>query len=520
LRPSTQPMRRLLVLLGLLLTAPALAQSHPPGAAFDVLHYRFALGLSDESDRIEGEVTLDVAILQDGTEAVGLDLVGPQAEGTGMTVSAVTVDGEAAAFAQDGDRLTITLPAVAEAGAARRLVVAYAGIPADGLIISTNRHGDRTFFGDNWPERGHHWLPVVDHPSDKATVEWVVSAPDHYQVIGNGRLVEETDLGDGRRRTHWRSDVPLAIKIAVIGVARFAVEHLPEEDGVPVQSWVFPQDREAGFADLARTVRVLDVFERMLGAYTFEKLAGVQSKTRFGGMENASAIFYNENAVTGDGSMEDLIAHEVAHHWFGNAVTDADWPHLWLSEGFATYLTDVYVERVYGRDAMAARLAAEREAVLALSQRAPALPVLDTLTANPLGLLNANSYQKGAWVLHMLRRAVGDEAFVEGLRRYYADYRGRNATTDDFRRVMEGVSGQNLRPFFDQWLRRAEEPAVAARWRYADGTLTVDLRQTQSGEPFTFPLDVGIVPAGGALAPGSLRVETVTMAPGATLSIP
>jgi aminopeptidase N len=507
-------MRRFFPLLALFLVAPVFGQSHLPGAAFDVLHYRFALTLSDETDRIEAEAMVDVAILEDETDEIVLDLVGSKPDGTGMTVTevrmeeAVTEHGTAVNFTHEHDRLVIRLSHRASAGEVRRFTVFYEGVPADGLIIATNRHGDRTFFGDNWPERGRHWLPSVDHPGDKATVEWAVTAPDHYQVVGSGRLVEETDLGENLRLTRWRSDAPLATKIMVFGAARFAVEHL-EEDGVPVQSWVYPQDREAGFFDLARTTVVLDVFERMIGDYPFEKLAGVQSTTRFGGMENASNIFYHEGAVSGTRQMEALIAHEVAHQWFGNAVTETDWPHLWLSEGFATYLTDVYFERVYGRDAMAQRLQEERAAALAMDAEAPTLPVLDTLTADPLGLLNANSYQKGAWVLHMLRRAVGDDAFFEGLRRHYAGYRGGNASTDDFRRTMEEVFGEDLEAFFDQWLRRADEPAAEARWRYGDGQLILTLRQTQPGPPFRFLLDVGVYAAAEGGVPGPLRVETV-----------
>jgi aminopeptidase N len=505
---------RWLALLLALLVASARAQSHPPGAAFDVLHYRFALTLSDETDRIEGEATVEVAILEDETDEIVLDLIGPRPDGTGMTVTevrteiAVTEHGDAVDFTHEEDRLVLRLSQWAWAGEVRRFTVFYEGTPADGLIIATNKHGDRTFFGDNWPERGRHWLPSVDHPSDKATVEWAVTAPVHYQVVGSGRLVEETDLGENLRLTRWRSDEPLATKIMVIGAARFAVEHL-EEGGVPVQSWVYPQDRVNGFIDLARTTTALDVFERMLGDYPFEKLAGVQSTTRFGGMENASNIFYDQDAVRGDRQMEALIAHEVAHQWFGNAVTETGWPHLWLSEGFATYLTDVYFERVYGRDRMAQRLRSERNAVLAMNAEAPELPVLDTLTADPLDLLNANSYQKGAWVLHMLRREVGDDAFFEGLRRHYAVYTGRNASTDDFRRTMEEASGRELGRFFGQWLCRADEPEVEARWRYGGGALTLTVRQTQPGPPFRFPLDVGIYPAGEDGVPGPSRVETV-----------
>lgn len=506
-------MRRLLPLIILLLVAaPASAQPAPaapvgpdgyrPG--IDVLRYAFGITLSDASDRIEGEARLDVRFTADTVSVLVLDLVAPAApNGPGMIVSAVFEGERSVPFRHTGDRLIVPLAEPVAAGERRAFTVAYAGVPADGLIIAQNRHGQRTFFGDNWPNRARHWLPTVDHPSDKALVEWAVTAPAGYQVVANGRLVEETDLGDGLRLTRWASEAQLAPKIAVLGAAAFAVEHRGEIDGVPLQSWVYPEDREAGFHDFARAERALRLFTSLLGEYPFEKLANVQSTTRYGGMENASNIFYDENSVTGTRMNEGLVAHEVAHQWFGNAVTEADWPHLWLSEGFATYLTHVYHEFTYGRDALAAGLARDRDRIAAFAAQQPQRPLVDTTYADPTALLNPNSYQKGGWVLHLLRQRVGDEAFFAGLRAFYERFRGGNAVTDDFRAVMEDVSGQDLSAFFAQWTARPGLPRLTGSWRYDEGKLTIVLRQTQPGAPFAFPLEVGIEAADG------LRVETL-----------
>jgi len=502
---------RLFFLTLLLAAAPALGQPTPadpispagyrPG--IDVEHYDFALALSDDSDRIEGEATLDVRYTVAEVPALVLDLIGPTAAGTGMTVSAVTENGEPVAFEQANNRLRITPAALPAPNERRTYTVTYSGVPADGLIISTNRHGDRTFFGDNWPNRARHWLPSVDHPSDKATIAWSVTAPDRYQVVGSGRRAEETDLPGDRRLTRWSSTAPLATKIAVIGAAQFAVDYPGDVDGIPVESWVYPQDRDAGFYDYERAERVLETFRLLLGPYPFAKLANVQSTTRYGGMENASNIFYAEGSVTGTRASESLIAHEVAHQWFGNAVTERDWPHLWLSEGFATYLTHVYNEYTYGRDVMEARLSRDRQSIIAFAEANPDRPLVDTAYAAPTDLLNANSYQKGGWVLHMLRQRLGDENFFDGLRTYYDTFRGSNADTRDFRRMMEQVSGESLRDFFAQWTDRPGVPRVEASWRYGDDALTLTLRQ--SGEPFVFPLEIGIVTAQGT------RLETVAV---------
>jgi aminopeptidase N len=496
----------------LLLAVPAAAQPAPaspvgpegyrPGV--DVLRYGFDVTLTDASDTIEGVATLDVRFTADTLTVLPLDLVAAgSTRGTGMTVSAVTEEGRPVAFRHRGDRLELVLGSTPEAGRQRTYTVTYSGTPADGLIIGQNRHGRRTFFGDNWPNRARHWLPSVDHPSDKAFVDWTLTLPASYEAVANGRLRENSDLGDGRRRYRWSTTAPLATKITVLGAADFAVEIADWVDGVPVESWVYPEDREAGFHDFARAAHVLRVFTGLLGEYPFSKLANVQSTTRYGGMENASAIFYDEGSVTGTRANEALIAHEVAHQWFGNAVTERDWPHLWLSEGFATYLTHVYFEMTYGEDTRARRMAADRAQVAAFTSAQPNRPLVDSSYAAPTDLLNPNSYQKGGWVLHLLRREVGDEAFFEGLRTFYARYRGGNADTDDFRRIMEEVSEQDLAAFFRQWTARPGLPRLSGAWRYADGRLAVTLRQ--QGAPFAFPLEVGI------RTPEGLRVETVAL---------
>ena len=244
-----------------------------------------------------------------------------------MTVSAVSANGAGLAFAHQDGALTITLPRRFEPGQRLRLQIAYAGVPASGLKIANNKHGDRTFFSDNWPDKARNWLPTVDHPYDKATSEMVVTAPAHYQVISNGLLVEETDLPGNRRRTYWRQSVPIAPWLYVLGVARFAVQHVDTFQGKAIQTWVYAQDRDAGFHDFAVPTRdVLEFYSDKVGPFSYEKLANVQSNSVSGGMESASAIFYSEGSVTGTRSerWRNVIIHEVAHQWFGNAVTEHD----------------------------------------------------------------------------------------------------------------------------------------------------------------------------------------------------
>lgn len=496
----------LVVALVVALPLPSSGDDYPRNPDVDVVHYAFRLELSDASDAIDGHARIRVLFRADGVDEVALDLVGRRPDGgTGMTVSDARQDDREVAWTHRDDRLVLQLSSPSTEGEERTFRVAYAGVPADGLIISENRHGDRTFFGDNWPNRARHWLPVVDHVSDKATVEWIVDAPAHYQVVGNGRLVEETDIVDGLRRSRWATLAPIPTKVMVIGVARFAVEHLGEVANVPLQSWVYPQDRDAGFHDYAVAERVLRFFDGHVGEFPYAKLANVQSKTRYGGMENASNIFYAESSVTGDRSRESLIAHEVAHQWFGDSVTELDWHHIWLSEGFATYFSQLYLEYTYGRDRLAEGMRAARRRVIRTWNEHPELAVVAPSIDDLNELLNDNSYQKGSWVLHMLRRQVGDLAFWEGIRRYYRRFRDSNALTGDLQRVVEEVSGQQLAWFFQQWVFTPGHPRLEGSWSWdADaGTVTLELEQVQGGPVFRAALEVGLQ------AGETLRIETV-----------
>ena len=459
--------------------------SHP---AIDVQHYSFNLLLNDENDSIKGEAEISILVLQT-IKSFDLDLVKKNDTGRGMTVTAISANQQPVSFSQEDQRIHINT--AAGPGDTLHCVIKYEGIPADGLIIDKNKYGNRSFFGDNWPNRGHNWLPCVDNPIDKASVDFIVTAPEHYQVIGNGLKIEENNVADHQKLTHWKETVALPVKVMVIGVADFAVNYSGDVNCIPVYSWVYPEDKEKGFYDYAQAKDILPFFIQQVGPYAYRKLANVQSKTRFGGMENASAIFYSENSVQGNRQTEALLTHEIAHQWFGNSVTKKSWPHVWLSEGFATYMTHLYFERMHGVDTFQKRLKEDRAKVIAFSKTRET-PVVDSSERNNfLQLLNANSYEKGGWVLHMLRRKLGDAIFWKGIRAYYAQHAGKNAATEDFRKAMESASGENLQSFFKQWLSLAGQPLLRKSIQYdaKKKTAVITIEQLQN-RLFDFPLQL------------------------------
>jgi aminopeptidase N len=279
----------------------------------------------------------------------------------------------------------------------------------------------------------------------------------------------------------------------VIGIANFAIQESGTVNNIPVSSWVYPEEKDKGFYDYALAVDILPYFIKNVGPYAFKKLANVESTTMFGGMENASAIFYSDEAsITGERKSESLLAHEIAHQWFGDMATEADWSHLWLSEGFATYMTILYFEHKYGYDTAKYMLSKNRQQVIDFARKRPR-PVVDSSVTDYMELLNANSYQKGGWALHMLRRQLGDSIFWKGIQTYYNRFAGKNAVTGDLCRVMEEVSGKNLKPFFIQWLFTAGHPRLNVTWKYNAVKKLIDITVIQQQEVmFQFPLEIQV----------------------------
>jgi len=491
------------------------ADTYPKNFKIDVLNYIFRIELSDASDVIKCEVTVDVRYVGAGVDMLRLDLTKASAtlENKGMVVSKVTSAGKALDFTHENDVLKIKLPAASQINQRAQYTITYSGIPATGLKIANNKHGDRTFFSDNWPDKGRNWLSIIDHPYDKATCEFIVTAPSHYQVVSNGLKVEESDLPSGNRITHWKQGVPIASWLYVLGVARFAVQYVDEFDHKSIETWVYYQDRDAGFNDFAEpTKKVLEFYSDYVGPFSYEKLANIQSNSVSGGMEAASAILYSENSVVGDKNerWRNVVIHEIAHQWFGNAVTERDWDDVWLSEGFATYFTLLFIEHEYGHDAFMKGLADSKKRVNTFYAEHPEYRIVHNNLSDMSKVTSSQTYQKGSWILHMLRGRVGDDVFWKGIRAYYKKYQNLNTTTADFRREMEEASGQDLQGFFEQWLYKPGALVLSGTWQYhaQKKEVTIQLTQTQAdGSLFTMPIEVTLLSPKGSAVNKTIEVN-------------
>lgn len=490
------------------------ADTYPKNFDIDIMHYRFELALSDDSDKIIGKATIQVLFKKEGINQLRLDLINKSEvlEGKGMSVNSISLDNRSLNFNHQDDVLWIDLPVSSTSGQIIEIEINYQGIPATGLIIGPNKHDDRTFFSDNWPNKARNWLPTVDHPYDKATAELIITAPLHYSVISNGLKMEESVLEGKLKRTHWKQSVPISTWLYALGVAEFAVQYVDTFDGKSIQTWVYKQDRDAGFyAFEVPTKQTLEFFTDYAGPFAYEKLANIQSNSVGGGMEAATAIFYGDKSVTNKRSTRwrNVIIHEVAHQWFGNAVTELDWDDVWLSEGFATYFTLLFREYAYGRDDFVTGLKEARKRVFDFYDNNKTYRIVHDNLSDMGKVTTGQTYQKGAWVLHMLRCQIGYDEFRNGIQSYYKEYLNGNATTFDFKRHMEMASGMQLDIFFNQWLYQGGNVVLEGDWKYdeKERNVNINLAQVQNdGFEFQFPVELGLY-FGGQTEPIFTTVE-------------
>ena len=444
-----------------------------------------------------------------------------------MPVSVVKVEGEPAKFAQHDDKLDVYLTTPAKQFQNLNVSITYSGTPKDGLIMTKDRDGFPSAVGDNWADRVHNWIPCLDHPSAKASVRFTVTASSNNVVVANGILESTKNNPDTTRTWVWYEKSLVSPYNMVVAVGQFANAVLKTKSPAPISYYVPQSDRgfvEQGFSPAAPSVLL---FSKLVAPYPYEKLALIIGATRFGGMENANTIvfspkLFNEFPTARPRSqrynipsaVEEVVAHEIAHQWFGDTVTEKTWSDLWLSEGFATYFAGVFLENYESKEAFRAYMKRAAETYFRFSKQRR-IPIHDKETENLFRLLNANNYQKGAWVLHTLRGLLGDKAFFDGLKIYYYAHKDSTATTDDLRVALEKSSGKKLKDFFERWIYKAGHPVYKLSWNQInEKTIEIKLNQIQEDEAFLIPVTIEII-----TNKGTRRVSIIPTSKESTLKI-
>ncbi len=478
---------------------PGATRHLPPDKEFHAEHIAIRLKVSLEAKRIEGTCTTRLVAVRRDTRTLHLDA-------QEMMIAGVSLDGAKVPFEHDGKVLSVLL-STPLSSTAHELKVDYSAEPRQGVYFVGPDEGFPDKPVQAWsqgePEFARFWYPCHDHPNDKATSEMSLTVPEGYLTVSNGKLVSKAESDSpGWVTHHWKEDVPHSTYLNSFVVGKFAAIE-EEAEGVPLQYYFSESKKDDARRLFGLTPDMLRTFESITGTkYPFEKYSQVAVHDfMLGGMENVSATTLTDTRFPDERSEEDyaaryskpdrshveLVAHELAHMWFGDLVTAKHWSHLWLNEGFATYFQALYTERRLGVDEFRHDMRSKAETYFEEDDTMYRRAIVDETYVYADDVFDAYAYEKAAWMIHQLRFILGDEMFFEATREYLKRHSRGNADTHDYMRVLEEKSGLSLEGYFEQFFFKAGHPEfeVSYSWDDENSLAEVRVRQTQQTDELT-----------------------------------
>ena len=478
---------------------------------FDFLHYRVTLTFDLDRKAFQGENRITLTPLTGGADRVELDA-------EEIVVEAVRSDGgEDLSFRRSDTSVVVELPRPLAYGDTLELVVAYRGEdPQNGFFFDDAGEGHpRMVSTDSWPDEAHHWIPLYDYPHDKVTHELIATVPQGNKVLSNGRLVGVTeDEAAGTTTWHWSQDRPHSTYLFMLAIGPFVVieDALGE---LPVSYWVYPEAVEDARWIFEKTPEMIAFYGDLFDyPYPWAKYDQVTTPHVGGGAEATSATILGDGVIHDrraeqDFSWERIIAHEIAHQWWGDLITLREWSHTWLNESFGTYSDYLWTRHEKGEDEGAWDLLGKKNQYLREARTRYQRPIVFDRYDQPGDNFDSHTYPKGAVILHQLRQLLGDEPFFRTLSAFLHEHAFQPVDTHDFMKTVKEVTGRNLDWFFEQYLFRPGHPVfeVSSEWDGGTGEIRLDVAQVQPrdhGTPiYRTPVQIGIVTDSGK------RVETV-----------
>src|SRR5574341_1141078 len=430
---------------------------------FDVTKYVIDVKLvpASVSNKFRGHVTLYAKSQIGGLNTLVLNFVG-------MVVDSCRANAHLAPFTRSNSLLYIDLGGIYNPGTSFTAEVFYHGIPQAGFYFDVNSYGTPIYYSFTEPYDSRFWFPCYDYPNDKATCEVICTVPIGNFVVSNGHLFSVTNNPDTTATYRWIEGYDIATYLISLTASNFTkidttLQFEENTLSLPVQYWVYPQDYSNAVVDFKKTPQMIQFFSTLWGDYPFlgDKYAMVQAELS-GAMEHQTCTSWGL-PMTGDARYEFVVAHELAHQWWGNWVTCNDFANIWLNEGFASYAEALWQEYEYGPTAFRKHLASFAASIFASKNGSVKYPIYNPPETY---LFGPAVYKKGAWVLHMLRQILGDSLFEHGLVYYGQNHSYRTATTQEFQAALENYSGQDLDWFFDQWIFSPNYPICKWSWVY------------------------------------------------------
>lgn len=419
---------------------------------YDVSHYTLDLTIDiDATDMILGLATIDF----DATA----DIDGLSFDFTGLTVTSANIGGAPAEFEQANDKLRLRFDEMLPEGSQHSVEIAYEGNPT--TLTSGTRIGPIGWYDQpaasvaiGEPFGARAWYPVNDHPTDKATYTFRLNVRDGLVGVANGVLDSQETFAD-RTITTWNMNQPMASYLATVTVGDYVILDADDFGDTEVVDAVPSRIEDVAPGDFDQTDEMLEVFTELFGPYPFDEYGVMVIDAEFGfALETQGRSIFSAQLVDGDGSIERIVAHELAHQWFGNSVSPATWQDIWLNEGFASYAEDLWLEFGRGQNI--------NELETRLVERALGSPTPAPGNPGAAGLFDPSVYRRGGLTLHALRVDVGDEVFFDILREWTNRFGGGTASTADFVALSEELSGANLDAFFAGWLGGGPVPPLTS----------------------------------------------------------
>ncbi|HYP75000.1 MAG TPA: M1 family aminopeptidase [Polyangiaceae bacterium] len=481
---------------------------------FAIPHLALDLVLDFDRKSVSGRATLSFERVAAHASELLLDAVGFEIESVRLSAGK---DFTNTPFDYDGDTLTVRGLESAQAG---KVEIRYRATPRRGMYFlepdAKVKHRPKQVWTQCQDEDARYFIPCHDKPHVKMTSELRVTVPNGFVALSNGELVEsETPTGKKPWTYHFRLDKPHPSYLLTLVAGNFTIiddrpADLGQSKQVPVRYYVPPARKKDTARSFGETPRMIELFSRLTGVpFPWQRYSQiVVSDFIFGGMENTTAttmyehVLLDERAVL-DITSNDLVAHELAHQWFGDFVTCRDWSHAWLNEGFATFMEHVEREDRLGRDEYDYGVSSDNDTYLHEASARYSRPIVCRDYAEPIDLFDRHLYEKGGLVLHMLRRELGDETFWAGVRSYLEAHAYGVVETNDLQRALEQVSGRSLERFFDSWVYRPGHPELKVKVSWDDGLLSIGVKQAQKlGETaeFHFELEVEVGTRAGAVS--------------------
>lgn len=437
---------------------------------YDVTRYEIDLTVDDVAKKIAGSTTISALSGGAGVDQVAFDLT------SSLTVDSVTRGGVNQVFTHTGGVLSITLAQTLTQGEPFALKITYHGTPGNNGFYFTTRG----FYSATEESYSRNWFPCYDDPSDKADgcEVWITARSDWY-TVGNGAFVDVTPVGTEQARYHWREDYPIPTYLIAIVSGDYDTSFSQTWNGMPVNYYVYRDQIGAAPTFFENQPAMLDFYAATFGAYPFKnEKYGVASVYGFvwGGMENETITHIGHSYINPSHSGDHLLVHEMAHQWWGDWVTCETWMDLWLNEGMATYCDALYTEHASGTAAFRQQMQSNANAYFTEDARTR-FPIY-----NPQNPWSATVYEKGAWIMHMLRRLLGDDDFFRAWNDYGAAHPYGTAITPELEAAFAEVYGEDLDWYFDQWIYKAGYPEFKYSWNLSNGnrTVTIVIDQTQN----------------------------------------